>query len=117
GIIDGLTAAHRLVILDELLDLLLIIRSDGPWIGDHARLVFEIFELRELREGEGDFVMIQQMEHQHLMLLITQMPQALHDLWGLIEQIRQQDDKATSLELAGDVMQRAAEVGIPARPR
>ena len=79
-----------------------------PRLSRHLLSGFKVFESRRGPESEAPFERIQHMHHNHLVLLVPKMPQSIHQLFRVIKQVADENNKPPTCNPFGHTVE-----GIP----
>src|SRR5262245_33500135 len=110
SIINRVLLALVAQVLDKLVHDLAISRADGLRVGRDPQVQFlNVFEDDVAVKRQIQFGLVQQMEHDHVIALEAKQAQPLQNLFGLIEQIGDQNNQAAPRELSCDFFEDLAD--------
>src|SRR5688500_12347191 len=106
---DRLTRADQVVIdvgldaavpelADKIIHTLLVGRAKHSRIDGRAPAGLDIAEVGQLLVGELELGVIEQMEDDHVVLLVLKMPEAVQDAIDVVEQVADDDDHPARLD-------------------
>src|SRR4051812_17942575 len=102
---DHLPDAALAHVLAELIDLGEVGLAEGAGVDELLGIVFEALEEGHALEGEGQLVLVEDVEDDHVVALVAEVLEALQDDVGLVEEVGDQDDQPAALDALGQGVQ------------